>query len=99
MTPPVSLSIPSEEPAAAWCPVLTLAALRRFPSTQSYAVVRTGFSAAANMVLLVAPVCLLQISDRVPSSASYTPRLTFEFVTWHRATFQRGEREVSGNRP
>ena len=48
---------------------------RRRPSKQYCSDVGTEFSAAANVLLLGAPVYLLQISDRVPPSANY-PTLT-----------------------
>ena len=36
-----------------------------------------GFSAAANVLLLVAPVYMLQIYDRVLPRVGHAPRLTF----------------------
>ena len=50
---------------------------RRRPSKQYCSGVGAGFGAAAKVLLVVAPVYMLQISDRVLPSTRHTPRLTF----------------------
>ena len=81
MAPPASLPTPSEEPAAtAWCPfpagpapALPLCIILSRCRGGVLGVVR--FSAAANVLLLVVAVYLLQISDRVLPSASHATLL------------------------